>query len=67
MKEKEEEKKTIGYAVVDLQPVLGLTLTWLGLGCSLTDINNFDRFWKGVGEGPISYFAKLPPKEPMAQ
>ena len=35
--EKKEKKKTIGYAVVDLQPVLGLTWTWLGLGCSLTD------------------------------
>ena len=26
-----EEKKTIGYAVVDLEPVLGLTWTWIGL------------------------------------
>ena len=29
--EEKEKKKTIGYAVVDLQPVLGLTWTWLGL------------------------------------
>ena len=40
-KEKEkEEEKTIGYAVVDLQPVLGLTWPWLGLGWSLTDLVN---------------------------
>ena len=39
-----EGEKTIGYAVVDLQPVLGLTWTWLGLGCSLTDSNLFPNF-----------------------
>ena len=33
-----KEKKRIGNAVADLQPVLGLT--WLGLGCSLTDAQN---------------------------
>ena len=35
--EDEDEDRWIGNAVADLQPVLGLT--WLGLGCSLTDLS----------------------------
>ena len=34
-KEDEEDERRIGNAVANLYPVLGLT--WLGLGCSLTD------------------------------
>ena len=33
----EKNEKTIGNAVADLKPALGLT--WLGLGFSLTEIN----------------------------
>ena len=44
IEEEEEEKKTIGYAVVDLQPDLGLT--WLGLGLSLTDRNEIGHIIK---------------------
>ena len=39
--EEEEEDRWIGNAVADLQPVLGLT--WLGLGCSLTDLIKYKK------------------------